>query len=181
MKKRKTGRTRKLDFRLYTPKILRPNEQYKLFKQVVDVLKEGERMSILKNGEVVKDEQGFLMRMLIESKQRWLKDKDEFIKWMEAFYVWLGVEIQLAKTGDTQGKGPSYVAFKFHQTPWHLMREEFPPKSGWYICGNDLGDEAVAHFTALSEIEQDIKWSQNGEEIEGVTRWRDRDPKEESD
>ena len=168
-------RPRKLDFRLFTPRGLRPNERYKLFKQVVDVLKEGERMTILSNNKPVKDEQGFLMRMLVQSKQRWLKDKDEFIKWLEEIYVWLGVEIQRAKTGDedAQGKGPSYVAFKFHQTSAHLIVDEKPPVSGWYICGNDAGDEAVAHYTANEE-----RWSQNGEVIEGVTRWRDREPKD---
>ncbi|KKN49500.1 hypothetical protein LCGC14_0642070 [marine sediment metagenome] len=179
--RKKIGRTRKppvkkdrkLDFRLYTPRGLRPNERYKLFKQVVDVLKEGERMSILSNGKIVEDEQGFLMHMLIDSKRRWIKDDDQFIKWMEAFYVWLGVEIQLAKTGEKQELRPSYISIKFHETSAHLMVDEHPPESDWYICGNDAGDEAVAHYTANED-----RWSQNGEVIEGVTRWRDREPKD---
>ncbi len=181
-KKQKTGRTRKppvkrirkIDFRLFTPKGLRPNKRYKLFKQVVDVLKEGERMTILSNNKPVKDEQGFLMRMLVASKQRWLKDKDAFIKWLEEMYVWLGVEIQRAKTGDAdaQGKGPSYVAFKFKETPWLDSKVSPPNGRGWYICGNDKGDEAVAHYDDV------MGWSQNGEVIEGVTRWRDREPKD---
>ncbi len=110
-KKQKIGKTKQvpykpldLDIRIFTPRNLRPNNRYKLFTTILDVLQEGPRskkMIILHRGDPVPDEQAFLIRQLLVSKRReYDQDDDGYIEWLEKFHKWLGEEVHLEKTGE---------------------------------------------------------------------------------